>query len=271
MSSKHKFFILGAVTALCVLAACGAPQSDTDTIAPEAAPAREVIAAAPDAGASSSDPSLKVPSSSTEIGGMVVEPVAEPVKETLVGEGPSGVDSQAAAKAKDSMAAQSSAPQLKLGGMVGNRAPEFTGILEWINSEPLTMEQLRGKVVLVDFWTYSCINCINTMPYLRDWHAKYADQGLVIVGVHSPEFEFEKPTANVVDATVKFELEYPVAQDNDFRTWRSYDNRYWPAEYLVDKDGVVRYRHFGEGAYAETENKIRTLLRATGAELSRIN
>ena len=160
---------------------------------------------------------------------------------------------------------------LKTGGMVGDRAPEFTGILEWINSEPLTMQELRGKVVLVNFWTYTCVNCINTMPYLKDWYAKYADQGLVIVGVHSPEFEFEKPTANVVEATVKFGLEYPVAQDNDFATWWSYDNRYWPAEYLVDKDGVIRYRHFGEGAYEETENLIRILLQETGVGLSGVN
>ena len=114
------------------------------------------------------------------------------------------------------------------------------------------MEDLRGKVVLIDFWTYTCYNCINTMPYLRDWHEKYADKGLVIVGVHSPEFDHEKPYENVVDATIRHELEYPVAQDNDFKTWRSYNNRYWPAEYLIDRNGVVRYRHFGEGAYEET-------------------
>ena len=157
---------------------------------------------------------------------------------------------------------------LRTGGLVGDEAPEFRGISNWINSEPLTMEDLRGKVVLIDFWTYTCYNCINTMPYLRDWHDKYADKGLVIVGVHSPEFDHEKPYDNVVDATVRHELEYPVAQDNDFKTWRSYNNRYWPAEYLIDKSGVVRYRHFGEGAYEETENVIRDLLKEAGADLS---
>ena len=100
---------------------------------------------------------------------------------------------------------------LQIGGLVGNEAPEFQGISNWINSEPLTMEDLRGKVVLIDFWTYTCYNCINTMPYLRDWHEKYADKGLVIVGVHSPEFDHEKPYENVVDATIRHELKYPVA------------------------------------------------------------
>ena len=157
---------------------------------------------------------------------------------------------------------------LRIGSLVGDQAPEFRGISNWINSEPLTMEDLRGKVVLVDFWTYTCYNCINTMPYLRDWHEKYAEKGLVIVGVHSPEFDHEKPYDNVVDATIRHELDYPVAQDNDFKTWRSYNNRYWPAEYLIDKSGVVRYRHFGEGAYEETENVIRDLLEEAGADLS---
>ena len=267
MSCKHEFFILGALTALWILAACGAPQSDTDTIAPEAAPAPEALAAPPDAGASTTTPLLEAQGPPAETDGVAVEPVAEPVKEALVGGDPSSIDSQAAAKVEDSM---TPAP-LKTGGMVGDRAPEFTGILEWINSEPLTMEELRGKVVLVDFWTFACHNCIATMPYLKDWHAKYADQGLVIVGVHSPEFEFEKPTASVVKATVKFGLEYPVAQDNDFATWWSYDNRYWPAEYLVDKEGVIRYRHFGEGAYEETESQIRALLQETGVVLSGVN
>lgn len=139
-------------------------------------------------------------------------------------------------------------------------APEFLPSGEWFNSEPLTMEQLHGKVVLVDFWTYSCINCIRTLPYLKQWHEEYADQGLVIVGVHSPEFEFEKSAKNLEKAISDFGLKYPVFQDNDFLTWRSYNNRYWPAKYLVDQTGVVRYSHFGEGDYTETENAIRQLL-----------
>ena len=127
------------------------------------------------------------------------------------------------------------------------------------------MEGLRGKVVLIDFWTYSCINCIRTLPYLRTWYERYADEGLVIVGVHTPEFHFEKVYENVVQATKDDEVTWPVVQDNDFAVWRSYENRFWPAKYLVDQDGVVRYTHFGEGKYAETESEIRKLLEEVGA------
>lgn len=144
-------------------------------------------------------------------------------------------------------------------------APELIPGGEWFNTEPLTLAQLQSeeKVVLIDFWTYSCINCIRTLPYLKDWHEKYAEQGLVIVGVHAPEFEFEKDADNVAEAIEDFELTYPVVQDNDFATWRAYQNRYWPAKYLIDKQGNVRYTHFGEGKYTETENAIRELLDET--------
>ena len=152
------------------------------------------------------------------------------------------------------------------GGEVGNCAPEFAGTQEWINSEPFTMESHLGKVVLIDFWTYSCINCIRTLPFLKTWNERYSDEGLVIVGVHTPEFEFEKVYDNVVDATVDMGVAWPVVQDNDFTVWRSYANRFWPAKYLIDKDGVIRYRHFGEGRYAETEGEIRKLLAEVGAE-----
>ena len=146
-------------------------------------------------------------------------------------------------------------------------APEIKGIRAWINSEPLTIEELRGKVVLVDFWTYTCVNCIRTFPYLKQWHAEYADDGLVIIGVHTPEFEFEKVYSNVLQATRENGITWPVAQDNDFETWRNYSNRFWPAKYLIDKDGVVRYTHFGEGGYDRTEQQIRALLVDAGADL----
>ncbi len=139
-------------------------------------------------------------------------------------------------------------------------APELTGISNWINSEPLTLASLKGKVVLIDFWTYSCINCIRTLPYVTKWYDNYKDQGFVILGVHTPEFAFEKVTENVATAVSRFNIKYPVAQDNDFGTWNAYQNRYWPAHYLIDKDGVIRYVHFGEGQYEETENVIRYLL-----------
>lgn len=140
-------------------------------------------------------------------------------------------------------------------------APELIGGTNWLNSEPLTLEDdLRGKVVLIDFWTYSCINCIRTFPYVTSWYEKYKDSDFVIVGVHSPEFEFEKNPDNVTAAMEEYGITYPVVQDNDFKIWRAYNNRYWPAHYLIDKNGKIRYTHFGEGKYQETENKIRELL-----------
>ncbi len=148
-------------------------------------------------------------------------------------------------------------------------APEFVGIAKWLNTDtPLTLEGLRGKVVLVDFWTYSCINCIRTLPYLVSWYEKYKDQGLVIVGVHTPEFEFEKKTSNVLEAIERHKIKYPVAQDNDYGTWQAYNNRYWPAHYLIDAEGNIRQYHFGEGAYAETEKAIQELLKEAGQRVT---
>jgi thiol-disulfide isomerase/thioredoxin len=121
-------------------------------------------------------------------------------------------------------------------------------------------------VVLIDFWTYTCINCIRTLPYLRDWHETYKDSNFVIIGVHTPEFEFEKSAENVEKAIEDFGLEYSVVQDNNYATWRAYNNRYWPAKYLIDKEGKVRYTHFGEGKYDETERMIQRLIRETGTD-----
>lgn len=143
-------------------------------------------------------------------------------------------------------------------------APQFAGNDAWLNSPPLTMQSLRGKVVLIDFWTYSCINCVRTLPYITDWDRKYRGQGLVIVGVHSPEFEFEKNIDNVKAAIAQYGIEYPVALDNHLDTWTNFDNRYWPAHYLIDRDGRVVYTHFGEGEYDVTENNIRYLLGLSG-------
>ena len=143
-------------------------------------------------------------------------------------------------------------------------APEFTGIEKWLNSEPLTLQSLRGKVVLVDFWTYTCINCIRTLPYVTSWYEKYKDQGLVVVGVHTPEFPFERSTANVTQALKRLGIKYPVAQDNSYATWDAYRNQYWPAAYLIDKQGNIVYRHFGEGQYKETEAEIQRLLAQPG-------
>lgn len=139
-------------------------------------------------------------------------------------------------------------------------APEFAGIDNWINSAPLSMQQLRGKVVLVDFWTYDCINCQHVLPYVKGWHQKYKDQGLVVVGVHTPEYGFERNLNNLRTAVQRNGIAFPVAQDNRYATWSAYNNQYWPAFYLVDRKGDVVYSHFGEGDYAQTEATIRKLL-----------
>jgi cytochrome c biogenesis protein CcdA/thiol-disulfide isomerase/thioredoxin len=132
-------------------------------------------------------------------------------------------------------------------------APELTGLQNWINSDPQTIQGLKGKVVLIDFWTYSCINCLRTLPYLTKLDETYKDKGLVILGLHAPEFAFEKLLPNVQKAVKDNNIQYPVAQDNDFKTWKKYENQFWPAKYLIDKDGNVRYTHFGEGDYDKTE------------------
>ena len=139
-------------------------------------------------------------------------------------------------------------------------APELAGITDWVNTPPLTLQKLRGKVVLIDFWTYSCINCIRTLPYITGWYEKYKNDGLIVIGVHAPEFPFEKKLANVKDAVNEYGITYPVALDNNFGTWKAFQNQYWPAHYLINRDGKIVYTHFGEGNYAETENNIRTAL-----------
>jgi thiol-disulfide isomerase/thioredoxin len=138
--------------------------------------------------------------------------------------------------------------------------PAIEGIAGWINTKPLVPADLKGKVVLVDFWTYSCINCLRTLPYVKSWDATYADKGLVVIGVHTPEFDFEKDPANVQAAVTREGIRYPVALDNDYKTWTNFGNQYWPAQYLFDKDGKLRYTHFGEGNETETEAAIQQLL-----------
>jgi cytochrome c biogenesis protein CcdA/thiol-disulfide isomerase/thioredoxin len=143
-------------------------------------------------------------------------------------------------------------------------APDFQGVDRWLNSRPLTLTSLRGKVVLIDFWTYSCINCLRTLPYVERWYETYRRAGLVVVGVHTPEFAFEHVPSNVERAVRSQGLTYPVALDNGYGTWSAWGNRYWPAKYFVDRRGHVRYAHFGEGEYEKTENVIRTLLAEKG-------
>jgi thiol-disulfide isomerase/thioredoxin len=142
----------------------------------------------------------------------------------------------------------------------GAQAPEFAGIDNWINSAPLDLKQLRGKVVLVDFWTFDCINCVHTLPHVKELYSRYRDKGLVVVGVHTPEYTFERDLGNLRNAVKKYGIDYPVAQDNRYATWNAYNNQYWPALYLIDQNGKIVYSHFGEGQYAQTEQAIRGLL-----------
>jgi thiol-disulfide isomerase/thioredoxin len=142
---------------------------------------------------------------------------------------------------------------------VGIPAPEFTNEV-WLNSEPKRLADIRSKVVLVEFWTFGCYNCRNVEPYVKEWHKKYASQGLVVIGVHSPEFSYEQDVENVKRYVQDHDIRYPVTIDNEFVTWDRFGNRYWPAFYLIDKQGIIRYVRFGEGGYAQTEDQIQTLL-----------
>lgn len=185
-------------------------------------------------------------------------------------------------KAAPAMAMRSSDPPAPAGGAMMMSAqgvqgaqgdgktegpmPPLAGATGWLNSKPLTTESLRGKVVLVDFWAYSCINCLRTMPYVNAWYRHYKDSGLVVLGVHSPEFAFEKNTDNVLAAVKKFDIRHPVALDNELKIWKAFNNRFWPAHYFVDAQGQIRGHHFGEGKYARSERLIRRLLTEAGAK-----
>ncbi len=142
-------------------------------------------------------------------------------------------------------------------------APNFSGITNWFNSKPLDIADLRGKVVLVDFWTYGCVNCVNTLPHVTELYAKYKDRGLVVVGVHTPEFPFERSAGNVQAALKRHGISYPIAQDNDSKTWNAYRNRYWPAQYIVDQTGKIVFQHEGEGGYEEMDRTVARLLNAS--------
>jgi cytochrome c biogenesis protein CcdA/thiol-disulfide isomerase/thioredoxin len=169
---------------------------------------------------------------------------------------------------------ESAAARSELDGLVGREgspieesalrdfgvAPDFEQIALWVNSEPLTLQALRGKVVMLDFWTYSCVNCLRTLPHVKEWYSTYRDDGLVVVGVHTPEFSFERVAENVRREVDSLGIEYPVALDNQYGTWNAWQNRYWPAKYFIDRRGHVRFAHFGEGDYTESEEVIRTLL-----------
>ncbi|GJI99832.1 cytochrome C biogenesis protein DipZ [Duganella rhizosphaerae] len=169
----------------------------------------------------------------------------------MTGKGPAMMAMHGAAPADDALP-------------VEGKLPPLTGAVDWLNSAPLTAAQLKGKVVLVDFWTYSCINCLRTMPYVKAWAEKYRDQGLVVIGVHAPEFAFERDVGNVRKAIKDLGITYPVAVDNDYAIWRAFGNQYWPAHYFIDAKGQIRHHHFGEGEYAQSEQVIQQLLEEAG-------
>ena len=278
------WLVVSAALLIAVLACGPGAQTETETAGPVVSPtsaapvnvAEPTVAAAAEPAAETPPAPAREPASEgsaaenpappeTEAG-PTAAPEAEPVPT------PTTTVQELAALVEANPVAESGEPEptaaVERERAEGPLAADPVGIQTWINSDPLTLEQLRGKVVLVDFWTYTCVNCIRTFPYLKLWHSRYADDGLVILGIHTPEFEFEKDYTNVLEATKENGIAWPVAQDNDFETWQAYNNRYWPAKYLIDRDGVIRYTHFGEGKYAETENEIRELLEEAGADLS---
>ena len=179
------------------------------------------------------------------------------MKASVVMNGPAMTGGGMMMKAKPSAAREADLP-------IEGLAPSLAGATEWLNSQPLTTDALKGKVVLVDFWTYSCINCLRAIPYVRAWAEKYKDQGLVVIGVHAPEFAFEKSIDNVKRAVQDLKIDYPVAIDNDYALWRAFDNQYWPAHYFIDAEGRIRHRHFGEGDYEGSEKVIQQLLGEAG-------
>jgi thiol-disulfide isomerase/thioredoxin len=180
---------------------------------------------------------------------------------------PSGAGSMMAAASTDASAAAEAQPPAPV--RLGNEGafPSLGGAVAWLNSSPLTADGLRGKVVLIDFWTYSCINCLRAIPYVEAWAEKYKDSGLVVIGVHTPEFAFEKDEGNVRKAVRDLKLTYPVAVDSNYAIWKAFKNEYWPAHYFIDARGTIRYHHFGEGQYEESESVIRALLKEKNASL----
>ncbi|NMF58129.1 thioredoxin family protein [Pseudanabaena yagii] len=154
----------------------------------------------------------------------------------------------------------SSVNSVAINSSASQSLPEFQGIAQWLNSDPLSIQDLKGNVVMIQFWTFSCINCQRTLPYVTKWHEQYAAKGLKIIGVHTPEFAFEREANNIKDAIQKHGIRYPVPVDNEFQTWKAYGNEYWPHLYLADRQGNLVYDHIGEGAYAKTEQTIQKLL-----------
>ncbi len=154
-------------------------------------------------------------------------------------------------------------PETPILAATGKSLPDFEGIQQWLNSSPLTIADLKGSVVLIQFWTFACINCQRTLPYITQWHRQYAAQGLKVIGIHTPEFAFERDPNNIKRALEQHQITYPVPIDNEHKTWKAYSNEYWPHLFLADRQGLMRYDHIGEGAYDTTEQTIQQLLKAS--------
>ncbi|MBA2749447.1 MAG: thioredoxin family protein [Tatlockia sp.] len=152
-------------------------------------------------------------------------------------------------------------PEAPVLAVSGKALPDFQGIQQWLNSDPLSIAELKGSVVLIQFWTFACINCQRTLPHITQWHRQYAAQGLKVIGIHTPEFAFERDPNNIKRALKQHQITYPVPIDNDYKTWKAYSNEYWPHLFLADKRGLMRYDHIGEGAYDTTEQTIQQLLK----------
>ncbi|ASW01468.1 cytochrome c biogenesis protein DipZ [Paraburkholderia aromaticivorans] len=228
----------GVLARVSTLATGGLEQKLVDRFSPNAAPGKSPVAGNP---ADASGGAMKGANPEAQRGANV-EPVS------------------AATSGGAMMRTAANAAPLPVEGVL----PPLNGAVQWLNSPPLTLQDLRGKVVLIDFWTYSCINCLRSLPYVKAWAQKYKDQGLVVIGVHAPEFAFERNIDNVRKATHDLGVDYPVAIDNNYAIWRALNNQYWPAHYFVDAKGQIRYHHFGEGDYAESEKVIQQLLAEAG-------
>ena len=247
-------------------------QSLVDRIHPASAKIASSVVMSEGAGAMSANPSMMMMSANAPSMAMTgKQPAgkdgAEPSSSVVMPEGGGAMSANAPTVAMNATPAAAmkamAAPAFKALPVEGS-LPSLAGAVEWLNSPPLTPEQLKGKVVLVDFWTYSCINCLRSIPYVRAWADKYKDQGLVVIGVHAPEFAFEKNIGNVKQAVAKLRIDYPVAVDNDYAIWRAFSNEYWPADYFIDANGKIRHHFFGEGDYAESEKVIQQLLAEAG-------
>ncbi|MYM90320.1 redoxin family protein [Rugamonas sp. FT82W] len=234
----------GLLTRVSTVATSGLEQKLIDTLSPREPRGGAMMAGGAMRGGDGASGAMRGSDAANGSGAMMS-------RTAMSGNGPAMMAMHAAAPAEDTLP-------------VEGKLPPLTGAVDWLNSAPLTAAQLKGKVVLVDFWTYSCINCLRSMPYVKAWAEKYRDQGLVVIGVHAPEFAFERDIGNVRKAVKDLGITYPVAVDNDYAIWRAFGNQYWPAHYLIDAKGQIRHHHFGEGEYAQSEQAIQQLLEEAG-------